>query len=169
MSMQPQIIGSGYRLAAVAGTLWLLRHGDAEPHGLGSDFDRRLTARGERQAVAAGRALAALEVSFAQVFTSPRVRARDTALLACAQLGAVATVHEPLGGGFDQRDAAELLAGTQDAGAVMFVGHEPDFSALVAAFTSARIELKKGGLAAVRGGELIALLRPREIELIAGL
>ena len=79
MSMQPQIIRSGYRLAGVAGTLWLLRHGDAEPHGSGPDFERRLTARGEQQARAAGRALARMGVSFERVFTSPRVRALDTA------------------------------------------------------------------------------------------
>jgi hypothetical protein len=29
--------------------------------------------------------------------------------------------------------------------------------------------MKKGGIAAIRGGQLVALLRPREIELVAGL
>jgi hypothetical protein len=33
--------------------------------------------------------------------------------------------------------------------------------------TGARIEMKKGGIAAIRGGQLIVLLRPREIELVA--
>ena len=51
----------------------------------------------------------------------------------------------------------------------MLVGHEPDLSRLVAALTGARIEMKKGGLAAIGGGALLALLRPREIELVAGL
>jgi phosphohistidine phosphatase len=53
----------------------------------------------------------------------------------------------------------------------MIVGHEPDFSRTIADLTGARIDLKKGGLALVRvaggGGELLALLRPGEIELIA--
>jgi phosphohistidine phosphatase len=153
----------------VAKTLWLLRHGDAEAHGTRTDFERRLTARGERQSRAAGRAFARLGVRFEHVFTSPRVRALDTARLVCAELDLEPLVHEPLGGGFDEDDAAELLAATADGGALLLVGHEPDLSGLVAAFTSASIEMKKGGIAAIRDGELVGLLRPREIELVAGL
>jgi phosphohistidine phosphatase len=169
MSMQPQIIRSGYRLAGVAGTLWLLRHGDAEPHGGGADFDRRLTARGEEQSRAAGRAFARLGIDFEFVFASPRVRALDTARLMCAQLGGEALVHEQLSGGFGERDAAELLAASTPGRSVLLVGHEPDLSGLVASMTGARIEMKKGGIAAIRGGQLIVLLRPREIELVAAL
>ena len=54
----------------------------------------------------------------------------------------------------------------------MVVGHEPDFSQTVHDLTGGRIDLKKGGLAAVsvqRGrGELIALLRPRELDALGG-
>jgi phosphohistidine phosphatase len=153
----------------VAKTLWLLRHGDAESHGSRPDFDRRLSDRGERQSRAAGRALARLGVRFDHVFTSPRVRALDTARLVCAELGLEPVVHVPLGGGFDEREAAELLAATPEGGTLLLVGHEPDLSGLVAALTSARIEMKKGGLAAIRERALLVLLRPREIELVAGL
>ena len=154
----------------MARTVWLLRHGDAEPHGAREDFERALTARGERQATAAGRALARLGVKFEAVYTSPRARGLDTALLACAELGCAPVVHDPLGGGFDARDASELLAAHHGSGgAVLLVGHEPDLSGLAAALTGARIEMKKGGLAAIGGGALLAVLRPREIELVAGL
>lgn len=153
----------------MARTLWLLRHGDAEPHGARADFERRLTDRGERQSRAAGRALVRLGVGFEHVFTSPRVRALETARLVCAELDLEPIVHEPLSGGFDERHADELLAAIGASSALLVVGHEPDLSGLVAALTSARIEMKKGGLAAVRGGQLVELLRPREIELVAGL
>jgi len=153
----------------VARTLWLLRHGEAEPHGVRSDFDRRLTERGERQSRAAGLALARLGVRFEHVFTSPRVRARDTALLACAALGIAPVEHEPLGGGFDEDAAAELLMACSPDARLLLVGHEPDLSGLVAAMTSARVAMKKGGLAAIRDGELVELLRPGEIELLAGI
>lgn len=152
----------------MARTLWLLRHGDAEPHGLRDDFARRLTERGCQQARAAGRALARLEVGFEHVFSSPRVRALETARLACAELGIEPIVHDPLSGGFDQRDADELLFAISDSSAVLLVGHEPDLSQLVAVLTGSRIDMKKGGLAALRGGVLLALLRPREIEFVAG-
>ena len=62
--------------------LLLLRHGDAED-GDGDDDARRLTPKGERQAVAAGWALAALGVEIDACLSSPRVRAAETARLAC--------------------------------------------------------------------------------------
>jgi phosphohistidine phosphatase len=167
--MQPQIMNSGYRLAGVERTLWLLRHGDAEPHGARPDFDRRLTKRGERQSRAAGRAFARLGVEFEHVFASPRLRALATAQLVCKELHLEPEVHEPLAGGFDERDAAELVAGAGAGASLLLVGHEPDLSALVAAMTGARIEMKKGGIAAIRDGQLVELLRPSEIELVARL
>jgi phosphohistidine phosphatase len=169
MSMQPQIMNSGYRLACMAGTLWLLRHGDAEAHGARSDFERRLTARGERQAQAAGRAFKRLGVSFDRAFSSPRVRALETARLACAELGIEPFVREPLSGGFDEGDWSQLSAGEPAGATILLVGHEPDLSGLVHAITGARIEMKKGGIAAIRERQLVELLRPGEIELVAGL
>jgi phosphohistidine phosphatase len=52
------------------------------------------------------------------------------------------------------------------------VGHEPDLSGVAGDLTGGRLDLKKGGLAAVRlegsGGQLVVLMRPRELVLIAG-
>ena len=155
----------------MAQQLWLLRHGEAEPHDTRPDPERRLTPRGERQAIAAGRALRRLGVEFTAVLTSPRVRAADTARLACESLGIEAVVHEPLSGGFDVDDARALMAGEGPDARVLLVGHEPDFSQVVLDLTGGRIDVKKGGVAAVRldgsRGELIVLLRPRELESLA--
>jgi phosphohistidine phosphatase len=155
----------------MAQQLWLLRHGDAEPHGARQDADRRLTAKGEKQARTAGEALARLGLEFAAVYTSPRVRARDTANLAAKALKADPMVHQPLSAGFDASEARALLAAQGDDARVLVVGHEPDFSQTVFDFTGGRVDLKKGGVAAVRvdgtRGELIDLLRPRELEEIA--
>jgi phosphohistidine phosphatase len=150
--------------------LWLLRHGEAEPHDAKPDAERELTKRGRDQARAAGRALAALGVQVHLAFTSPKVRAVETARLACAELGVEPIVHEPLAAGFDRDDALELLAAAGEDRRVLLVGHEPDFSQLVHDFTGGRIDLKKGGVAAVRldgtRAELIVLMRPRELERI---
>ncbi len=148
--------------------LWLLRHGEAEPHGARPDADRALTPRGRAQSLAAGRALARLDVEFAAIYTSPRKRAFDTAALAAQALDVSPRVHQPLHAGFARADAEELLA-AGDA-RVLLVGHDPDFSDLVHDFTGARIELKKGGIAVIRfpHAELLRVLRPREIELLAG-
>ena len=141
--------------------IWFLRHGDAED-GV-DDFARELTKKGERQSRDAGRALAALDVHLDACLTSPLVRAVQTADLACEALGLEPEqVNELSGGSFDPNG---LVAGRGD---VLLVGHEPDFSRAVGDLTGARIEMKKGGIAAVDGSTLIVLLRPAHIRQIAG-
>ncbi len=160
----------------MARQLWLLRHAEAEPHGTREDFERRLTERGEEQARAAGAALARLHVSFDLVLFSPKVRARQTAELAAAgwpeDQRALLSVHEPLAGDFDVQDALAALEAVPADGRLLLIGHEPDLSGVLAGLTGARLDLKKGGLAAVRlegaGGELAVLMRPRELVLVAG-
>jgi phosphohistidine phosphatase len=155
----------------MAQQLWLLRHGEAEPHDARPDDERRLTDRGREQARAAGAALAALKVNIHLAFTSPKVRARDTAVIACERLSVEPIEHAPLAGGFDLDDALELIAAAGADQRVLVVGHEPDFSQVVHDLTGARVDLKKGGVAGVRldgaRGELIVLLRPRELDRIA--
>jgi phosphohistidine phosphatase len=154
----------------MAQQLWLLRHGEAEPHDARPDAERRLTDRGREQSRVAGCALAALKIQIHVAFTSPKVRARDTAELACEPLGVEPIDHAALFAGFDVSDALELLGAAGPDQRVLVVGHEPDFSQVVYDLTGARIDFKKGGIAAVRldgtSGELIVLLRPRELERI---
>jgi phosphohistidine phosphatase len=151
--------------------LWLLRHGEAVPHESKPDFDRELTPRGERQSVAAGEALARLGLEFAACYTSPLVRARGTAELACKQLNVAPEDREAIGQDFDVDDARELLAAHDDGDRILVVGHNPSFEQVVLDLTGARVDFKKGGIAAMRisgaRGELIALLRPRELESLA--
>lgn len=154
----------------MAQQLWLLRHGEAEPHDARPDDERELTDRGRDQSVAAGRALAALKVEIHLAFTSPKVRARDTARLACEALRTDPIEHAALAGGFDGDDARELLAAAGSDQRVLVVGHEPDFSQVVYDLTGGRIDMKKGGIAGIRvegaSAELIVLLRPRELDLM---
>jgi phosphohistidine phosphatase len=155
----------------VAQQLWLLRHGEAVPHESKPDHERELTARGERQGIAAGEALARLGLEFAACYTSPKIRARDTAKLACDALNVEPEVRDVLADGFDAGDARELLLGHDADARVLAVGHDPSFSQVVHDLTGGRVDFKKGGVAAVRlepgSGELIALLRPHELESLA--
>jgi phosphohistidine phosphatase len=156
----------------MAQQLWLLRHGEAEPHDARPDSDRRLTDRGRDQARAAGAALAALKVEIHLAFTSPKARSLETAELACGAVGVEPVEHEPLSEGFDADEALALMAAAGADQRVLVVGHEPDFSQVVDDLTGGRVDFKKGGIAGVRldgaRGELIVLLRPREIDRIAG-
>ena len=156
----------------MAAQLWLLRHGEAEPHDARPDPERRLTERGEAQSRDAGRALATLDVSFTLVFTSPKVRALETARLACEALGVEPVVHPPLGEGFDVHEALALAAAGGEDARTLLVGHEPDLSQVLHDLTGARAQMKKGGIAGVAlrratGGEMLALLRPRELRRLA--
>ena len=63
-------------------------------------------------------------------------------------------------------DADELAAGLGDD--VLLVGHDPDFSMAVHTLTGAQVRMKKGGLAGIDRGELKVLLRPAELEAMAG-
>jgi phosphohistidine phosphatase len=141
--------------------IWLLRHGDAEDGT--PDSERPLSDKGREQSRAAGAALKELGVEIDACLTSPKVRARDTARIACEQLDGVEPQEEPqLGGGDFDADALATGLGEN----VLLVGHEPDFSNAVRSLTGARVDLKKGGLAGVRDGELIVLLRPKELKRI---
>lgn len=173
----------------MARQLWLLRHAEAEPHGTRPDFERRLTERGERQARLAGVALASMEIEISSVLSSPKERALRTAVLALQAWEArhsgghrELSVRESLQQGFDARQALALLEALPADGRLLVVGHEPDFSGVVAGLTGARIDLKKAGLAVVKvegsrrdddaasaaaAGELVLLLRPAELALIA--
>jgi phosphohistidine phosphatase len=140
--------------------IWLLRHGDAADGS--PDAERPLTEKGERQSRAAGRALKALGVSVDACLASPKVRAADTAKLACEALGLEVQLEPKLAGGPFHAD--ELAAGLGDD--VLLVGHDPDFSMAVHGLTGAQVRMKKGGLAGIDRGELKVLLRPAELEAI---
>jgi phosphohistidine phosphatase len=142
--------------------IWLLRHGDAEDSAA-DDSARELTEKGRRQARAAGLALAELGVELDCCLTSPKVRATQTAAIACEPLGVEVEVSEALRGG--DFDPAELAAGRGD---VLLVGHEPDFSRAIQLATGGRVEMKKGGVAAIDDATLAALLRPAQLKRIAG-
>jgi phosphohistidine phosphatase len=141
--------------------IFLLRHGDAETEAA-DDASRRLTPRGEAQARAAGRALAALDEQVDACLASPRVRAAETARLACEALGLEPEPTAALRGG--DFDPLALVAGR---GNVLLVGHEPDFSAAVARLTGANVKMRKGGIAIVDGSTLHALLRPDDLVTIS--
>ncbi|MBA2579611.1 MAG: histidine phosphatase family protein [Thermoleophilaceae bacterium] len=140
--------------------IWLLRHGEAEDGS--PDAERALTAKGQRQARAAGAALAAIGAQIELCLTSPKVRAADTARLACEALGVEPVTEPALGGG--PIDPSALTAGLEQ---VLLVGHDPDLSMAVHTLTGAQVRMKKGGLAGIENGELIVLLRPRELDQIA--
>jgi phosphohistidine phosphatase len=99
------------------------------------------------------------------------VRARDTARLACEALNVEprrTTASRP---GSTAATRSPSSTGSTTTPAVLAVGHEPDFSQIVHDLTGARVDFKKGGIAAIRlerrRGTLLVLMRPRELESLA--
>ena len=148
-------------LITLPAVIWLLRHGDAEDGS--PDAERRLTGKGEEQARAAGRALARLGVRLDACLTSPKVRARDTARIACEPLEVEVSEDERLEGG--PFDVGEVTTGLGDE--ILLVGHDPDFSMAVHTETGAQVRMPKGGIAAIDRGELKVLLRPQDLQALA--
>lgn len=144
--------------------LWILRHAEAEDAHGRPDAERPLTERGRRQAQTAGAALAAMAVPLDACLASPRIRALDTATLACGPLGVDVHVTPELGGG--AFDAARLAAGFGEH--VLLVGHNPDVAQAVFDLTGARVRMRKASLAGIADGELHVFLRPAELAAIAG-
>ena len=142
--------------------LWLLRHGDAADGS--PDSERPLTEKGREQSRTAGAALRALGVDVEACLTSPKVRAVETARLACEALGLEPELEPKLAGG--PFDAEALAAGLGDE--VLLVGHDPDFSMAVHSLTGGQVRMRKGGLVGLEKGELKVLLRPAELRRIAG-
>jgi phosphohistidine phosphatase len=141
--------------------LWLLRHAEAADGA--PDDERPLTDRGIRQAEATGHALETLGVTLAACLSSPKLRALQTAQLACGPLGVEVTVDRRLAG--EPFDVDDLAAGLDD---VLLVGHDPSFSLTLHDLTGAQARMKKGGVAGIHKGELVVLLRPSELSAIAG-
>ena len=135
--------------------VWLLRHAEAAD-GMPDD-ERPLTERGIRQAEAAGAALARLGEHIDLCLSSPKLRAMQTAELACEPLGVEVTA-----GARPWRrrrsTSQELTAGL---GAVLLVGHDPSFSLTLHDLTGTQARMKKGGLAGINKGELVTLYAPR--------
>jgi len=155
--------------------LLFLRHGLAEAREtwVGDDGERPLTDQGRKALKRTAARLVDFGLVPELVVTSPLVRARETAEIAAAGLGVSDLLVEDarLAPGFDALRLRAILEERPVSGAIMLVGHEPDFSDTIAELIGGgRIVCKKGGLARVdvadaglRGGELVWLLPPRAL------
>lgn len=155
--------------------LYFLRHGEAEDGGGLNDHDRRLTTNGIERTTNAGHVLAKLNINPAYIFSSPRVRARQTADIVAQALGMSIDIREEVNFSFNTRAVQTLIADLDSDSEVMFVGHEPSMSATISALTGAQIEMKKGGLARVdvdastaAHGTLVWLIAPKVFDVLAG-
>lgn len=149
--------------------LYFLRHGRAGSPRATNDDARELTNTGVAALRSAAPLWRRLNLRPDLVLSSPLARALQTAELLCEAVGRSPVVDDRLRPGATWGAMARAMAAHEDARRVMFVGHEPDFSAAISELTSAAsVRMRKGGLACVEfygipepgGGEIAWLLDP---------
>lgn len=131
--------------------LYLLRHAHAgnAANWTGADADRPLSARGRDQAKRLGVLLAGRGVVPDTIVSSPKLRARQTANLVADALGVGVATDDLLAEGFELDTLAGLMAGVGGT-SLMLVGHDPDFSDLLATLVgAAEMPLRKGAMARI--------------------
>lgn len=112
---------------ATGATLYLVRHGKAEP---GEDDElRRLTAQGEKSVRRVGRAMAHAGVRIDGIEHSGLVRARETAELLAVEVGGALDSVTDLRPSADVRKTAERLESSR-VRHLMLVGHLPSMARL---------------------------------------
>jgi phosphohistidine phosphatase SixA len=126
--------------------LILLRHAEAVPiEKVGDDQQRPLSGRGEQEAQAAGKWLAAHRSRPDRVLCSPSRRTDETARLALAAMDSPPALQ--MAGEIYDASPGELLALLDqhgDAETVMLVGHNPGIERLVALLVEGRSDEFRG-------------------------
>ncbi|MCY3907293.1 MAG: phosphohistidine phosphatase SixA [Anaerolineaceae bacterium] len=149
--------------------LYLLRHGKAEAHNV-SDAQRRLTPAGVRRMEWAAQVMARLKIRPARIFSSPRVRSRQTADIVAAALGVEVAERQTLDYGFNAANLPALLAELPTDADLLCVGHNPFLPMVVQELSGAQVSMKPGGLARLkldddaRHGILEWLITPRVFD-----
>ena len=161
--------------------LYWLRHGTAEDKKPGqSDAERHLTEEGIEEIRYVAKCLKRLNLEIDFVFTSPLVRAVQTAERAAEVLGLEENVH--VCEGLLPEDHWEILRdallGHMPFSRALLVGHQPSFGQMIGRLicpgSGLEIPLKKAGLCRVDvdglgknpQGELVWLLNPKILKKI---
>ena len=158
--------------------LLIVRHGkafDADHRRWPDDSDRPLTDDGKARFAQSVPTIKTLAPKRIRVFTSPYVRALQTAEILCEEAGwRQPVIDERLSAHRGPDEALELLRSLEPDGSYVIVGHDPTFSFLPAYLIGANrfgsTRLKPGAVARVDtgamspgqgNGTLIALIQPK--------
>ncbi|NPA96097.1 MAG: hypothetical protein GXO32_00670 [Crenarchaeota archaeon] len=148
-----------------------VRHGKAEEKKPGqSDEERKLTEQGRKDIEIVSRVLPVARGS--KVYTSPLVRARESAEIIAKELGGSLKVLESLR---PELASIETLADVELSGDSVFVGHAPSLERIVSdAIGGGAIKLKAGGAACIDIGNehrlrrsvgvLVLLVQPDQLR-----
>jgi phosphohistidine phosphatase len=132
--------------------LHLLRHAHAgDPYAWeGPDAERPLSDKGRGQSDRLGRFLAGQGFSPDLLITSPKVRSVETAEIVAKALDASLAVDDRLSSALSLETVEAILTAHGDPDRPVLVGHDPDFSELVAVLCGAAgVPMRKGAFARI--------------------
>lgn len=157
--------------------LLIVRHAiAADPAPGQSDAERPLTPEGEKRFAKGARGLAKVCGAPDVLLTSPLLRARQTAALLAQAWGGLTPMVAPALAGSSIADMRTLAREHAARKRIVFVGHEPTVSELLAALLGAgqgAFEFKKGAAALVEIGDAMGTgrlcwyLTPRVLRALA--
>ena len=164
--------------------VYALRHGKAEERTLSvkSDSRRKLTESGKKELRCISKAIKSMDIRFDCIFSSPLLRARQTAEIIYSQVKCKKqsiVFWDELKPEFDTDKIIQRLSALKPDSSVLLVGHEPVLSRLVGTVISSNdchvsIALKKGGFAHVQchmqdskiSGTLRSIMTPRQLRIL---
>lgn len=156
--------------------LYFVRHGKAQTaDGSIPDHDRQLTTDGAARMQAEARVMARLGIKPDRIYSSPRVRALQTAEIIGKAVKTPVEIREEVNFDFDMSAVKALTQGLANEAEIMFVGHNPSMEVVLHQLTGADVMMKVGSLARVdtstpnsaQHGYLIWLIAPRVFDALA--
>ncbi len=116
----------------------------------GDDAERPLSGKGRDQADRLARHLEAVGFRTDALLSSPKLRAKQTAEPVAVRLGATLVVDDRLAGPVTLAALERILADAGGPSRPVIVGHDPDFSDLLALLVGAsELPMRKGAIARV--------------------
>jgi phosphohistidine phosphatase len=159
--------------------IYIVRHAIAEAVAAdGSDESRSLTEEGKKKMKEAAAGFERLERRPQHIFSSPLVRARQTAEILAVSLKLRVEELKELTPAHAPKEVCEKLRQMKKLESVMLVGHEPNCSELASYLLvgagGLNLEFKKGGICLIEtpnaepgSGDLILHLPPSALRLMA--
>ena len=156
--------------------IYILRHAIAEDSAKGGDEKRALTEEGSKKMRDAAAGFARLDPAIDLIYSSPLVRAIETAEIVARaiQYPRKVEILEELSPGHTPESVAQKLKSVKKAQGIILSGHEPNCGQLASFFIgNGAVEFKKGALCMIEtescnpgSGTLIWHLSPQAMRLM---
>jgi phosphohistidine phosphatase len=156
--------------------IFILRHAIAEDTAKGGDSQRALSEEGRKKMRDAAAGFARLELKIDVIYSSPLVRAVQTAEILAKSIGYTSKIEtmQELSPGNSPQSVSDRLRSLKKSGSIVLSGHEPNCSELAGYLLGgAQIEFKKGAICLIEtesategSGTLIWHLSPQALRLL---